>query len=296
MKKRYITLPETWDELTPDDWQGLLRIRHTMMTTDHAWTAGDARTETACMLLKNRGLKPRPDNRQYLVLVNLLSQSLDWLWKAEDGGLSLTYRSTYNLLPKVTVRTKGLHRELLGPLDHGNDLTFGEFRMAYAILRNYEQQPSERDLNVLAGLLYRPEASGQAKHEQQLRRQPYDWDDFEQKERRGQLMKRWQVWGIYAWFAYFCEYLTTGIFIIDGQNVTFAPLFGSGEAGGQAADGGRQGEGGSSLHRVALTLAGSHVFGTMKEVDRTPLLTVMLKMLMDYESLRDMKARMKVKH
>ena len=40
-------------------------------------------------------------------------------------------------------------------------------RMALAILKNYEQEPSVRDLNVLAGLLYRPEASKKMQHEQQ---------------------------------------------------------------------------------------------------------------------------------
>ena len=94
-------------------------------------------------------------------------------------------------------------------------------------------------------------------------------------------MKPWQRWGIYAWFAYFCEYLTRGTFVIEGTEVTFAPLFNVTEN--------ENAKGGSSLGRICLTLAESHVFGTARDVDHTQLLTVMQKLLMDYETLRKMR-------
>lgn len=273
-RQRYITLPETWDELTPADWREVLKIRQKMIRKELRLTVDDVRIETARIMLKNRGVKTQEKNKQYLVLVSQLADSLDWLWKEQDGYLSLVYRSTYNLLPKV--------REWLGPLSHGGDLVFGEFRIAMAVLKQHET-PTERDLNVLAGLLYRPEASEQMKHEQQLRRTPYDWDDWEQKEKRGQRMKRWQVWGIYAWFAFFCEYLTTGTFTIEGESVCFAPIF-------EASDDDKM-ESSGGMAQICLTLAESHVFGTAKDVDRTPLLTVMLKLLQDYNTLQKIKNR-----
>ena len=275
--KRYITLPETWDELTEADWRCLLRMRQQMIDRRLKVAVGDVRIETARMLLGNRGVSQRPDDPQWLVLVGQVAQTLDWLWQETDGGLSLVYRSTVNLLPQV--------KQWLGPLSHGADLTFGEFRMALAVLRNYEQNPSGRDLDVLAGLLYRPAASEQMQHERQLRRWPYDWDTFEQKEKRGRQMKRWQVWGIYAWMAYFCEYLTTGVFIIDGERVSFEPLFKRDETGD------RRQEAGGGLQQICLTLAESHVFGTVRDVDNTPLLTVMQKLLMDYRTLRKLRIK-----
>lgn len=271
-KQRYITLPDDWSELTEADWRELLKIRHTLATTDHQWTMEDVRIETARMLLNNRGVKTQVNNPQYLILVSQLADSLTWLWQESDGALSLVYRSTVNLLPKV--------RSWLGPMSHGEDLMFGEFRLALAVMKNYESNPSERDLNVLAGLLYRPEASTQMKHEQQLRRWPYDWDSFEQKEKRGEKMQRWQVWGIYAWFAYFCEYLTTGTFIIEGEQICFSPLFNTEAKNGKSSGG---------MAQICHTLAETHVFGTAKEVDRTPLLTVMQKLLQDYQSLERLK-------
>jgi len=276
-KQRYITLPETWDELTEADWREVLKIRHLIATTDHAWTVEDVRIETARAMLRNRGVRQQPNNSQWLTLVSQLAQSLDWLWKADEGHLSLVYRSTENLLPKV--------RQWLGPLSHGSDLVFGEFRQAIAHLKAYESDQNPTALCALAGLLYRPEASRQQKQERQLRRQPYDWDSLDDKIGRGRQMQPWQQWGIYAWFAYFCEYLTTGIFIIDGEEVCFAPIFRSQESGGGSQ------ESGGGMQQICLTLAESHVFGTARDVDHTPLLTVMLKLLQDYNTLQHLRKR-----
>lgn len=278
-KQRYVELPETWDEQTEADWHELLKIRQKVVEHGGEYSELDITTETARVLLKNRGILLQLNNPNYIQLVGQLARSLKWLWHADGTTISLVYKDTRNLIPTVG--------EWLGPMDHGSDLVFGEFRMALAIMKNYEQHPTVRDLNVLAGLLYRPEASKLIRREQQLRRQPYDWDDFMEKERRGQQMKRWQVWGIYAWFAWFCEYLTTGTFIIDGEQMTFAPLFSRAEGEGKKEGGG--------LQQICLTLAESHVFGTAKEVDQTPLLTVMQKLLLDYNTLQKLKNVKKAK-
>lgn len=276
IKPRYITLPETWDELTEADWRELLKMRQQIIDKQLQLTVSDVRTETARMLLKNRGVGTRINDSQYLLLVGRLADTLGWLWQEHDGGLSLAYRSTENLLPKV--------RDWTGPLSHGGDLMFGEFRQAIAHLKAYEQDQNPTALCALAGLLYRPEASRKQKQLQQLRRQPYDWDSLEEKIARGRRMKPWQRWGIYAWMAYFCEYLTTGTFIIDGEEVNFSPIFGGRDESGTGGHGG-------GLHQICLTLAESHVFGTANDVDRTPLLTVMLKLLKDYETLQELKKR-----
>ena len=275
-RQRYIELPDCWEELTPEDWREVLKIRQKVVAHGGRYSETDITTETARMLLKNRGVKLQLNNPDYIRLVGDLAKTLGWLWHAEGVTISLVYKDTRNLIPKV--------REWLGPLDHGADLTFGEFRQAFAHLKNYEQDQNPAALEALAGLLYRPEASEEQKHTQQLRRQPYDWDSIDDKIRRGRRMQPWQVWGIYAWFVYFCEYLTTGTFIIDGQEVSFAPIF-------QPVSGSHKSDGESGMSQICLTLAESHVFGTAREVDRTPLLTVMQKLLMDYRTLMKLKKR-----
>ena len=279
-KQRYIELPDTWDELTEADWREVLKIRHLVATTDHQWTPDDVRIETARMLLKNRGIKTQPNNTSYLLLLSQLQKSLTWLWQEQDGGLSLCYRSTANLLPRIRHGIGICHKEWRGPESHGADLMFGEFRQAIQHLKAWESEQNPAALCALAGLLYRPADSAR-----RFCRRPYDYDSIDEKIARGRQMKPWQRWGIYAWFAYFCEYLTTGTFVLEGNEVTFAPLFDAASApAGFAA-------GPSSLQQICLTLAESHVFGTARDVDNTPLLTVMQKLLMDHETLKKLKAK-----
>ena len=293
MKPRYITLPENWDELTPEDWREVLKIRQTMAETDHAWTVEDARIESARAMLKNRGVRQQQNNPQWLKLVNDIARSLTWLWTVEGEAISLCYRSVANKLPKVQHGTKKEHQEWLGPMDCGADITFGEFRQAIAHLKAYEQDQNPGALCALAGLLYRPKATEEqrTRYDRQLRRQPYDWDSLDEKISRGELMKPWQRWGIYAWFAYFCEALTTETFIVEGEESCFAPLFEhptpnpSPQRGGESESGG--------LHQICLTLAESHVFGTARDVDHTLLLTVMQKLLHDYRQLQQMKKKLR---
>lgn len=272
MKQRYIEIPDTWQDLTPDDWREVLKIRQKVVDNGGRYSELDIKTETARVLLKNRGVKLQLNNPNYVQLVGQVAASLGWLWQAEGTVVSLVYKDTRNLLPKV--------RQWIGPADHGQDLTFGEFRQAFVHLKAYEQTQTVTPLHALAGLLYRP-CDGRS------RRLPYDDDSIDEKIARGQQMQPWQVWGIYAWFAYFCEYLTTGTFVIDGCEVSFAPLFAHGSHESTSASGGSPA--GNSLQQICLTLAESHVFGTARDVDNTPLLTVMQKLLMDYETLQKIK-------
>ena len=278
-EQRYITLPEDWDELTEADWREALKIRQTMAETDHAWTVEDARIETARAMLKNRGVSQQINNPKWLKLVGDVAQSLTWLWTVEGEAISLCYRSVANRLPMV--------HQWLGPMDCGADITFGEFRQAVSHLKIYEQDQNPKALAALAGLLYRPAATEEqrTRYDRQLRRQPYDWDSLDEKIRRGEQMKPWQRWGIYAWMAYFCEALTTETFIVEGEEVCFAPLFEHPTPNPSPQRGGESG----GLHQICLTLAESHVFGTAKDVDHTLLMNVMQKLLMDYHALMKLK-------
>jgi len=279
-KLRTIEIPDCWQDLTPEDWREILKIRQKVVEHGGRYSEFDITVETARILLKNRGVKLQLNNPDCILLIGQIANSLNWLWHAEGAIISLVYKDTRNLIPKV--------RNWLGPSDHGADLTFGEFRQAFAHLKTYEQNQTSTALLALAGLLYRPEATPQQKYNQQLRRQPYDWDSTDNKIERGRKMKPWQVWGIYAWFAWFCEYLTTGTFIIDGEEVCFAPVFERKQVQGEVEKGN-----GSRLQQICLTLAESHVFGTVKDVDHTPLLTVMQKLLMDYQTLQSIKKKRK---
>ncbi|KAA6318047.1 hypothetical protein EZS27_031895, partial [termite gut metagenome] len=100
-----------------------------------------------------------------------------------------------------------------------------------------------------------------------------------------QIMPEHIQWGIYAWFAYFCEYLLTGTFIIEGTEVCFAPIFAHSDSD---AGGSEQNLG---LHAIGLSVAESGVFGNAEQTDRTLLLKIMLKLLNDHQRAQALQKR-----
>ena len=175
------------------------------------------------------------------------------------------------------------YKGLRGPQSHGGDLTFGEFRAATAAMNLYTEDHLPSDLLALVAVLYRfPDpATG--------KRAPFDPDDLPTLMRDVQrVMPDWLQWGVYAWFARFCEYLLTGKFVIDGQTVTFSPVFGRREKDAPQWVGQDLG-----LNSILYTVAESGVFGTATETDRAPLLRILLKLLDDKQRADELMKRYK---
>ena len=282
--KSMAMFPEVWDELTREDYVSMLKLRDMLLTNPPAnIDVDDIRIEAARCLLLNRGIRTRMSDDKYFLLVRQCGAKLDWLWQeTEEGGVALVYRSTVNPLDKFG--------QLYGPMSHGADLVFGEFKEALALCKAYdkdENHPMEL-LQQLAGLLYRRRGYKSNGKKQVGRRIAYDIDGADAQLTRGRRMPRWFVWGVYAWFSFFCEYLATGVFIIDGREVSFKSVFG----GGRSSDGGNEGLG---LNSIALTLAESGVFGGFDDVLHTPLMRVMMKMLHDHESYERTRKEFKTK-
>ena len=261
-KKKEIEFPSCWEELVPWEWVKLLELRHKLMT-QRGVSLTDVKRAWCAYVLKGRGVKVRGTDA--MLLVAMVADTLEWMWLVDDeaGCISLRFDTTRNLLP--------VWKELRGPQSHGGDLTFGEFRAATAAMNLYTEDHLPSDLLALVAVLYRfPDpATG--------KRAPFDPDDLPTLMRDVQrVMPDWLQWGVYAWFARFCEYLLTGEFVIDGQTVTFAPVFGRRYKDGERPSGQDLG-----LNSILYTVAESGVFGTATETDRTPLLRVLLKLLDD---------------
>ncbi|WP_239473410.1 hypothetical protein [Bacteroides gallinaceum] len=145
----------------------------------------------------------------------------------------------------------------------------------------YTTDHYESDLLALTATLYRTPGTGG-------RRIPFCRDNMPGYMRDAVKMPGWMQWGVYVWFAYFCEYLLSGSFVIDGQEVTFAPVFGRREP-----DAPRSSAQDLGLNSILYTVAESGVFGTADDTDRTPLLRVLLKLLDDKQRADEMMKRMK---
>lgn len=267
--------PDCWEELRPAEWAYLMKLRHAM-TARRGVSLLDVKRAWCAFVLKRRGYRfRRRSGTDYMLLVDRLAATLGWMWVVDDeeGCVALNFDSTQNLFPEW----KGLR----GPASHGADLTFGEFRAATAAMNLYTQDHLPSHLLALVAVLYRRPGLGG-------KRLPFDPDELPRHMRAASSMPPWLQWGVYAWLASFCLYLLRGEFVIDGQAVTFAPVFGRRDREAPRPSGQDLG-----LNSILYTVAESGVFGTAADTDRAPLLRVLLKLLDDKQRADEMMKRYK---
>lgn len=121
VKKKEIEFPDCWEEVRPDEWACLLKLRHKLMT-QRGVSLTDVKRAWCDFVLTWRGMRVR--GTEGMLLVDRLADTLEWMWLVDDeaGCVSLRFDTTRNLLP--------VYKGLQGPASHGGDLTFGEFRAA----------------------------------------------------------------------------------------------------------------------------------------------------------------------
>lgn len=266
MKEKDIQFPECWEEVKPAEWLHLLKIRNKLAYVGVGITLRDIKREWCRFVLVNRGIKKK--NVDDLVLIDELTETLDWMWHISEDGreVELVYDSTVNLLPSW-----GRYR---GPLSHGADLTFAEFRHAVTLMNLYNQDKDVITLRALCGTLYRlPGKDPRSKKFDGKYREDFHPSRTILYAERMKLMPEWIMWGIYCWFAYFCQYLIEGDFILDGKQVSFSSIFER-----NSASGGKQDIG---MNSILFSVAESGIFGNVQDADNELLLKIMLKLLDD---------------
>lgn len=257
--KKTVIFPECWEEVKPLEWIFLLKLRWALMFEQEV-NLRDVKRAWCAYVLKNRGEKINSKSVDDMHLVDSLADTLSWMWNIDEENrtIELTYNTTVNLLP--------VFGKFVGPLSHGGDLSFGEFRHATTLMNQYNQTHDLNLLRALAGTLYRPRKKG--------RREPFDMNNTSKYIQRMHIMPEYVLYGVYAWFAYFCQYLISEPFIIEGKQLSFAPVFkGEKKEGGPAQDIG--------MNSILFSVAESGIFGNVDNTDNTSLMRVMMKLLDD---------------
>lgn len=274
MKKIEIVFPDCWEELTQPEWEYLLKLRYKLETSS-GLTLEDIKRAWSQFALKKRGWNHGFTSVDSLIVVDNAAKSLDWMWKVhENNVVELTFDSTQQLLPTV-----GRYR---GPKSHGADMTFGEFRQAMVMMNAYTQHRNPYLLTALCGILYRQ--PGNKKKGQY--REPFNPDLMSFYSSRIAFMKPWLQWGVYAWFACFCKFLTEGTFVIDGHEVCFAPIFGKNKSSDEVDES-------LGLNSILFSVAESGVFGNLAETDNALLLRVLMKLLDDHNKAKAIQREIK---
>lgn len=256
--KKNLEFPECWEEVQPAEFAYLLKLRMLLILSPKAISLTDVKRLWCRYVLRHRGLKSK--KKDYYLLVNNLSETLDWQWKVDDENksIALIFDSTVNLIPSWS--------DFWGPASHGADLTFGEFRYAVIMMNEYTRTQDVAYLYSLCAILYRRKKGG--------KRVPFVSSDLAKMTKDIAGMPDYLKWGVYCWFASFCSFLFHGTFILDGCEVCFEPVF-------SATNNGNTPEQSLGMNSILFSMAESGVFGSIEEVDNTQLLRVLLKLLDD---------------
>lgn len=274
MKKVEVEFPNCWEELTPSEWQYLLKLRG-KLEKDNRVSLVDVKREWTRFVLRGRKYPESLKSVDGLLLIDALSETLDWMWKEhENGVIELTFDVTDQLFPQW-------HR-FRGPKSHGADLSFGEFRHAMAYCNGYTKEHRSELLTALCGILYRK--VGDRRKGQY--REPFSPDLIQIYANRIYAMPDHLKWGVYAWFSSFCRFLTEGTFILDGNEVCFAPIFARSKSDEPADQS-------LGLNSILFSVAESGVFGSVKDTDDAPLLRVLLKLLDDHNKVEALRKDLK---
>lgn len=274
--KKTIEIPEYWDELNIHQFRYLLKHVFVMMDNHRKIETKDLLRSFADYLCGSPVyIKPKKKELYYLLLDNI-AKKMEWVFRLEDGEVLFNYDTTTNLLPYIG--------KLLGPVSHGSDLRFGEYRAACEFYNRYTTEHSNEDLNALVGILYRnPNKYISKQSFDGDYREPFNKHHISMYAKRVSQLPEYVKWGVYQWFGYFCKYLMTGDFIIEGNQISFSPLFSS------QSDSDIKQDDSLGMTSVLFSLAESRTFGNIKETDNAFLFEIMLKMLNDKQQIDKLK-------
>jgi hypothetical protein len=275
--KRFVNVPECWEEMTPKQFKYLLKLFFRMMINPKIEPEDILNDFADYLMGRKRYIFPLQQER-YLVLIHQLAQHLSWLFELDDEGkVSLAFITTQNLIPSI--------QGLLGPQSHGSDLLFGEYRLAVDLFNRYTQEHDIEDLNALVGVLYRKavketdfsEFNGQY-------REPFNKYLIEKYHDRAVSLPDYLKWGVYLWFGSLCRYIVTGgEFIIEGNTVSFESIFQRGKE-----DPDERQVNSIGMTSVLFSLADAGTFGNAEQTDETELFKVLLKLLHDKQTIDEM--------
>jgi hypothetical protein len=278
--QKMIEIPEMWEELSPRQFKYLLKSVFKMMKNNKI-TTDDVLRDFADYLLGRRKIVHPVRREEYLLLVNDVAETLNWIFKKETGKIIFNFETTQNLIPTLG--------NLIGPQSHGSDFRFGEYRTAVEYYTRYTQEHQPQMLDALVGILYRkPNRRKKNFQFNGSHRQPFNRYLIDEYAKQAKPVPEYLKWGVYLWFGNFCRYLFEGTFIIEGNEVSFASIF---ERSNVHSD--EKKNPSLGMTAVLFSLADSGTFGTAKETDETELFKVLLKLLHDKNILDELKKKSK---
>lgn len=299
--KKTISIPEHWDECTPDQLAMILQRAYQV-------SSGiiDMNTFYIIVFAKLTGLKagsryhflrrlaPRKFSDINATIFQLAQQLCSWpfaqapqLDPDEPPRMELNYDTVKNLL--TPIKAGGV--TFYGPADLLSDITFAEFRAALREMDAHIEAAKDPEattealeyLNRFMAILYRPakEKPGQ--------RAAYNPDDLHTYTHLAKAIPLWQKNTALLWFTYCIKFIQTEDINIDGQIINLAVLFPKSTGGTGTA---KKGIGWAGL---LFDVAKDGPFGDAEKTDRIGLFDILLYMYKNHHDNKEMERKLKTK-
>lgn len=211
-----------------------------------------------------------------------LTKTLHWLLEKIETPKKPIYRLSYtdttNHLPEIEndggIKLVGLASGML-------DITFGEYRRAFAHFEAYSKDKKDIYLDRLIATLYLPERVDydDVKHSPDFDGRRREKFNQNLTDHYAELLKGvpfWQKYSIFLWFFNCDFYLRTGELELDGHLISFEELF---KSKVQETEIETLGDNDLGMTQLLYGIAESKLFGSIADVDNTGYIDVLTALL-----------------
>ena len=231
-------------------------------------TLSDLRTSMAIKMLDINTSKYEllPESAKMDISENMhrITELLDFLFDEEGDGLTYNLNFTRNFIPSIRIRA-GLHFK--GPAAGLTDITFLQYKDANTFYRAFQENQDEADLNRLVAVLYQLAWFG--------KKSKYNPAKLEKQAASVSKLPVAIRWGIFLFYAACERYLRYGTIEVDGQEIDLEILYTETLREKQKAKKPKY-DSKAGLAGVALSLAGTGIFGPIEKVYEQNLYDVLL--------------------
>lgn len=275
-----IEYPSEWEECSQAQLQYIFREALFLVAGKSAikdfkvqmfyFLAGIHRTERHNR--KDRLLTCEEQLRKYSNIC-LAAETMNFMFSEREGQIVFDFNCIRNMFPVI----RSGRKKLYGPADALLNMTFGEYRVACEYFRAFAGEQEEKVLNRLCAVLYRPARRGKIDDDIRVDFNP---NNCIRQAKTFEKIPAEIKHIIFSWFAACDSYLKTGDLKIEGRLISLRCLFKQEE---------QEKDGGLGLTGILMAVADTGTFGTMQEVDRTNLYTVMFRLYLWHQENEHLK-------
>lgn len=300
---RYTDFPEGYEELTPEQAKDVFELH--LMHVAGDITERDMKVELICRWLKlgfafNYKLEyarktKRSANVEHLqAKIYRIAETMHWLYRTDEQQ-----QRTGKKVRTVRVKTlawDGLQNFFGEVLADGilfcapnpfYTISAGQYIAAMGAMRQFNNDRTPENLNRFFATLYIPErpdykAVCHTADFDGRRNEPFN--QLLSETYYAQVVESVPEYVKYAavmWFNNWDKYLKTGTITIEGEEISFAPLFKGGSTAGQSI----------GLTGILLSIAEEGAFGTIDSVMNRPLIDIYVKLYNNYLALKNMRKK-----